>query len=119
MTPHQQRARIIIVILGLTILAGNYTPKFWQQPPPPTNTHELKQNIADHPILYFHTLNINKATTQELMEIPGIGPVLAQRITDYRAQHGAFIKLQDLQQVKGIGEKTIEHLRQYCHIEPT
>ncbi len=49
-------------------------------------------------------LNINSATVAELDELPGIGAVLAQRILDYRTQHGAFTKLRDLLNVPGIGD---------------
>ncbi|MDA3971599.1 MAG: helix-hairpin-helix domain-containing protein [Desulfobulbaceae bacterium] len=119
MTDHQQRAIIIIVILGFIILAAQEKPISWHHSPVPIQTAELRQNIADHPLLYLQTININTATAQELTGIPRIGPVLAQKITAYRTQHGPFQKLADLGQVWGIGAKTVEHLRQYCHIDDT
>jgi competence protein ComEA len=56
-------------------------------------------------------LNINQASEAELESLPGIGPVMAKRITDYRNTHGAFQNPDDLDAVKGIGIKKIEKLR--------
>jgi competence protein ComEA len=48
-------------------------------------------------------LNINTATASELEDLPGIGPVLAERIVAYRQEHGPFQKVEDLLRVPGIG----------------
>lgn len=51
-------------------------------------------------------VNINTASVQELDEkLPGIGPTLAQRIVDYRKIHGSFARVEDLNNVSGIGDK--------------
>ncbi len=55
-------------------------------------------------------LNINTATAAELELLPGIGPALAQRIIAHRAQHGPFGALRDLDNVRGIGPKTLKQL---------
>lgn len=57
-------------------------------------------------------LDINQADASALAELPGIGPALAQRIVDYRLQHGPFARLQDLLLVPGIGPVI------YARIEP-
>lgn len=49
-------------------------------------------------------ININSADAAMLDTLPGIGPVLAQRIIDYRQQHGAYKQIADIMLVKGIGE---------------
>jgi comEA protein len=50
-------------------------------------------------------ININKATAEELDSLPGIGPVKARAIIDYRTQNGAFKTIEDIQKVKGIKSK--------------
>lgn len=54
---------------------------------------------------------VNRATLDELIALPGIGPVLGQRILDYRAANGFFNSLDDLDQVSGIGPSLLERLR--------
>ena len=56
-------------------------------------------------------LNINTASAEELQTLPNIGVKMAQRIVDYRTQHGKFASVDALQHVKGIGVKTLEKLR--------
>lgn len=57
------------------------------------------------------TININEATLEELDKIPGIGPVTAQKIIDYRDQYGSFNSIDDLKKVGGIGDKTLAKFR--------
>jgi competence protein ComEA len=56
-------------------------------------------------------VNLNTATLAQLDTLPGVGPVLAQRIIDHRERHGAFRAVGDLRQVDGIGEARYEQLR--------
>ena len=58
-------------------------------------------------------LNINTATVEELQTLPNIGEATAQRIVDYRTQHGNFASVDAIQNVKGIGAKTLEKLRPF------
>jgi competence protein ComEA len=55
-------------------------------------------------------INLNHATAAELDELPDIGPVLAERIIAFREANGGFRSISDLQQVSGIGEKTVAGL---------
>ncbi|MEU7845323.1 helix-hairpin-helix domain-containing protein [Micromonospora sp. NPDC049114] len=56
-------------------------------------------------------LNLNTATLAQLDALPGVGPVLAQRILAYRDQHGGFKGVGDLRQVDGIGDARYEQLK--------
>ena len=56
-------------------------------------------------------ININTAGKQELMKLPKIGPVTAERIMRYREDYGSFVELDDLMKVKGIGPKLLERLK--------
>jgi len=56
-------------------------------------------------------LSLANATAEELDELPGVGPVTAQKILDYRSQHGPFRSVEDLDAVPGIGPARIEQLR--------
>ena len=56
-------------------------------------------------------LNLNTATKDDLVALPGIGPAKAQSIVDYRNQHGPFRTVDELRKVKGIGEKLFLQIR--------
>jgi len=56
------------------------------------------------------TVSLNQATLEQLEALPGVGPVTAQKILDYRTAHGAFGSVDELLDVQGIGEKTLAEL---------
>lgn len=56
-------------------------------------------------------IDINTATAAQLEEIPGVGPVLAQRIIMYRDQNGGFASVEQLTEVSGIGEATFAQMQ--------
>lgn len=57
-------------------------------------------------------VDINTASLDELQTLTGIGPVLAQRIMEYREEHGRFQSVEELLEVKGIGEATLAKFRE-------
>lgn len=60
---------------------------------------------------YTGPVDVNTAGLDELETLNGIGPVLAQRIIDYREEHGRFQTVEELLEVKGIGQKTLAKFR--------
>ena len=56
-------------------------------------------------------VNINTAGVDELVTLPGIGKAYAERIVEYRQKNGPFKKVEDIINVRGIGEKTFERIK--------
>jgi comEA protein len=63
-------------------------------------------------------LNLNSATTADLEKLPGIGAAMATRILEYRQKNGGFKKVEDLMNVKGIGEKNFLKLKGLVTVAP-
>ncbi len=62
-------------------------------------------------------VNINTADAAQLALLPRVGASAAERIVQYRTEHGPFAKATDLMQVKGFGEKSFERLRPYIAVD--
>lgn len=67
---------------------------------------------------YNYPLDLNDASQEALESIPGIGPAKAEDILTYRDDIGCFTTLEELLNVSGIGEATLESLKDYLYIEP-
>ena len=63
-------------------------------------------------------VNLNTATKEELIALPGIGPAKAQAILDYRKANGTFKSVEELKDVKGIGAKRFEKLKPELTVAP-
>ena len=61
-------------------------------------------------------ININSADIEQLQQIPGVGPVTADKIIQYRQDNGRFSSIDDIKNVSGIGEKTFEKLKDYITV---
>lgn len=114
---HYRKAVTFLVIL---ILAGTgfwglrrFAPAMFLGKPDlivgPGEERAQSQVTPDKPAL----LNINTASAEELQTLPSIGARMAQRIIDYRSQNGNFTSVDALQNIKGIGAKTLEKLRPF------
>lgn len=91
-----------------------YTGLRWIPPrsraAPPLQPVEIQAVILPVTFVEAGPLDLNRASAEELEKLPGIGPVLARRIVEWREAHGPFQSLQDLLNVPGIGPKTLEKL---------
>ena len=63
-------------------------------------------------------LDVNTATLEQLDALPGVGPAIAQRIIDYRAEHGPFTAVDQLKDVKGVGDALFEKIKDLVTIGP-
>ena len=117
---HYWRAVICLVILilggaafwGLRRFAPAMflgKPDLIAVPNDPPSQNQTQPVTANKPEL----LNINTASVTELETLPNIGEATAQKIIDYRTQHGNFTNVDALQNVRGIGPKTLEKLRPF------
>lgn len=61
-------------------------------------------------------ININSASSEELQQVPGIGPVTAEKILQMRKSYGAFKSVDDLLSIRGIGKKRLEKMRKYLTV---
>lgn len=84
--------------LPLTVLAANET-----------RTSSSQAAVA--------TINVNSASAKELQSLPGIGKATAENIIAYRSANGPFKSKDDLLKVKGIGDKTMEKIRQLVAVQ--
>lgn len=84
---------------------------------PYTLTTPIAQTGPQH-ILLGQTIDVNSADATTLEALPGVGPALAQRIVDYRGQHGPFGTVKGLQNVSGIGQKLALRLEPLIQVVP-
>jgi comEA protein len=77
-----------------------------------SGSQKTKQKTLKH-----SSININTAGKEQLMKLPGIGEVYAERIIRYREDHGPFTSVEELIKIKGIGVKTMERIRPYIKVQ--
>ncbi len=64
-------------------------------------------------------VNINTANSEELQQVPGIGPATAQKILQMRKSYGAFKSVDDLLAIRGLGQKRLDKMRKYLTVGKT
>ena len=61
-------------------------------------------------------VNLNRATTEELDKLPGVGPAIAKKIIDYRQSNGGFVSVEEIKLVPGIGDKMYQEIKDLVEI---
>ena len=134
------KAAMLAITAALVLWIGWPIPKEPATDPPPSTSHEqttesqgsmehasvsdraasgraiteartTSQTVAVPLTTGAQRLDINRATVEELQSLPGIGEVLAKRVIARRTARGSFNTIEDLLEVKGIGEKRLNSLR--------
>lgn len=95
-----KKLSLILVILLTLVVAAPVTSTFASTEPSKTSEQTVTEKI-----------NINVASKIELTQLPGIGPKTADKILSYRKENGKFQKVEDLLNVKGIGEKKLSKIK--------
>lgn len=75
-----------------------------------------KQSLQSAKERLTKKIDLNHATAEELTSLPKIGPAMAERIIQYRRQYGFFKRIEDIQNVKGIGPKTFELIKDFITV---
>lgn len=115
---------LIISCLFLGMLAGfflgrNLDPDPIQISKLPTSTSAATENAAIENTKPSALINVNTAALDELDTLPGIGPVIAQRIIDYREENGPFTTTSQLTLVSGIGVDRLNKILDYITVGGT
>ncbi len=99
----QRRLTLLSTDSSNSVLPAEAVPRFFPKKAP--------RKALPPPVL-----NVNQANEDQLDLLPGIGPVLARRIVEYRAAHGAYQSIEQILEVKGIGPKNFEKMKPYLRI---
>jgi competence protein ComEA len=103
--------------LGAALLVGTGVLA-WRQARAPADGVDARAGTAWNARLEaVRRIDINAAGVAELVRLPQIGPRLAWRIVEERAAHGRFESAAELTRVPGIGEKTLDRLKDYVTVE--
>jgi competence protein ComEA len=103
-----RRADLSLVNLAAPVSDGTQVVVPRRAPPAPA----LAGGGGGDPGAAAGPVHLNTATVEQLDELPGVGPVTAQKIVEYREQHGAFSSVDDLDAIPGIGPARLEQLRE-------
>lgn len=102
------RSHVVIVLFVVTfaiLIFRGYGERYATQP------------TAQQPAAPHASVDLNRVDRTELLQIPGVGPNMADAILTYRHDRGPFTSVDDLDAVHGIGGKTLDKLRKWVHVK--
>ncbi|MGN0452614.1 MAG: ComEA family DNA-binding protein [Ruminococcus sp.] len=116
-----KRPEAILIFFGLLFIAISVTfTVFYREVPNTAGVYYVsdydKERLLESSVAETVLVDINTAGKEALMTVPGIGEVIAQRIIDYREQIGRFNSVEELMNIKGIGESTFENIKIYVKV---
>ena len=106
LTKQERQVILFLIIVALIGLGINFLTKHFSQ-----------IRVIGYVSQDIGKVNLNQANLETLIDIPGIGKILAQRIIDYRQQNGKFNVIDELNNVKGIGKSKYQAIKDYFIIE--
>jgi competence ComEA-like helix-hairpin-helix protein len=106
--------RRIVVALGTALIVGGIVKLLWRPAPGADATGSDPLPVASGRSL----VDVNAATEEELVSLPGVGPVIASRIVAYRDQHGPYQTAADLMAVRGLGPKSVALMESLLTVVP-
>ena len=114
----QRRLDRVLPVAALLLCAGLLLLPLREEPYTETPFAERMEAVPEDldEFLKLASTDINTADKEALMELPGIGEVLSDRILKYRAQHGPFADWSEFLQIHGIGEHLVETLRPVAYL---
>lgn len=101
--------RVLLMLLAVVCMAA--IPAAAQQAAAEQTAKPAAANPDKPAATATPLVNLNTATQAQLESLPGLGPKVAERILEYRKKNGTFKKIEDLMNVKGIGEKSFLKLK--------
>lgn len=107
---NDQRSLAVLATLALVMMGG------WWMTHRRAGVGMVDIDRAE-PIAVQYQVDLNRADWPELLLLPGIGPTLAQRIVEHRAERGGYETVEELTAVPGIGPKTLKRISPYLRVE--
>jgi competence protein ComEA len=104
--PRDRRTATVLTAAVLAVMAAVW----WRQASGPGGMIDIDRAA---PLTAKFQVNVNQADWPELMQLPGVGRTLAERVIAEREESGAFQSVEELTRVDGIGPRTIQRIRPY------
>ena len=108
-----RQEKIVIIFLSVTFLTGFCLHYAFKKNP---KAYQAIHLIDSEKI--YAKIDLNKATYEELIRLPEIGPAIAQRILDRRQESGSFTDLEEIKTIKGISQAKYQKIVKFLKVNP-